>query len=714
MVVDTELKSKPFSVVFTNNFMTRQSSLTQWLIMIGVISSGVLLFPILFATTFISKLLILLCLSLGLVGILAVRAILSNKISLVITPITGALLAVAATTAASIFFTQPYPTAGLFGLGGFILWSAIAGLLLTALLQPEAEAAEDNGQLMSWNTKFQFKILVSLGLVCIILAITGALEQIGIGPARWINAILGVKLPTDLRFSLAGSPLAAAQLGGLTLIGWLVLGWQQKRWAPMTVSFIIGAALTLFLNIWAMLPNHISNIILPQWSVSWSLILDTLRTPKTALIGFGTENYGTTLTKFKPAWVNGTPNWQFSFGTASNWPFTLLVTQGVLGFIAWLWLVIAAHKIGSDSSHQLLPLLAILGLSLLIQLVLPLQVTTLFIQILILAILVSGNPSASQIIHFKPKHWWPVAIGWVMVAMIFGTGWYYSKLISAYHHMFLADKAAFKNEPVKLYDEQRLAVLSSPYLDQIRRQYSVTNLQLALALSSNKNITEADKTQITQLVSQAIREAKAATIIDPTNSQNWIALAEIYRNLATANKDANQWTISALVSAIGTDPTNPTLRLDLGQILLDQNLLADASQTFNQAIELKPDLPGGYFQLGRVFKVTNQLDKTQILWQKALSLLPTTSEEYRAVDTNLKEISAAIAATVSAKKTQVPVTTPDAVSSEMATESALLRLTKDSSQKVLKENLPVSGQNPIDPTNKLTTPLDSGTPTTQP
>jgi len=653
--------------------------------------------PVLFATTFVSKLLISLGLGLVLIGVIATKSIFSNKVTLVTTPITGALAAIAITTAATVFFTQPYPVNGLFGLGGFIFWTAIAGWLLSSLLQPEAEAAEDRGQLVSWTTQLQYRILTSLGLVSLVLAITGALEQIGFGPARWMNTLLGINLPTDLRFSLAGSPLAAAQLGGLALVGWILLSWKQKHWSPMAVSFIVGGALTLALNTWAMLPNNVSGIILPKWSVSWSLVLDTLRTPKTALIGFGTESYATTLTRLKPAWVNGTQNWQFNFGTASNWPFTLLVTQGVLGFLAWAWLVAVGHKVSQEASPQLLPLVGILGLSLLFQLVLPLQSVIFLVQVLVLASLVSSSPNMAQVILIRPKHWWPVLLGWLLVVGVGAVGWYYAKPVSAYSHLFSADKAAFKNEPVKLYDEQRLAVIASPYIDLIRRQYAMTNLQLALAMSSNKDLTEADRTQITQLVSQAIREAKAATAIDPANVQNWVALAEIYRNLGTATKDANQWTISALVSAIGTDPTNPNLRLDLGQVLFDQNLLADASQTFNQAIELKPDLPGGYFQLGRVFRANNQLDQAQTLWKKTLSLLPANSEEYRAVETSLKEIGAAIAATMSAKQAPQGQPFEPAVAEPDATESALLRLTKDSSQKVLSESLPGSGQNPVDP-----------------
>jgi hypothetical protein len=98
--------------------MTKHLSLAQWLIMVGIILSGLFLFPNLFATTFLSKLLIVIGLSLTMIGAIAVRSIVSNKWVMVVTPVTGALLALAITTAASILFTQPYPVA-VFGLGLF-------------------------------------------------------------------------------------------------------------------------------------------------------------------------------------------------------------------------------------------------------------------------------------------------------------------------------------------------------------------------------------------------------------------------------------------------------------------------------------------------------------------------------------------------------------------------------------------------------------------
>lgn len=668
--------------------MTGKLHFSHWLVLAAAAACGLLLIPHLFAAGFLSKLLIILVLVFAAGTVLAINAIRSNTVTLVSHPVSLSLVGLSAATALSIFFTQDYPVTSLFGLGAVGLWGGLVVWLLTALFQPELDAAEQKGHSLSFSTHLQQQLLLSLGYTTVVLALTTVLEQMGIGPARWLNGVFGFNLPTDLRFSLAGSPLFAAEFGAVVGAAWIWLSLQQKRLTPVNLTIIASALIVLVLNTMSLLPGKVASIALPDWSASWSVALDTLRTPKTALIGFGTESYTTAFTRFKPGWVNGTETWQLSFGSGSNWPLTLLVTQGLLSMVALIFVVIKVFHLIKTSSYHLQPAAVVVVVAFILELAVPFQVGLLILQLLALTVLILGAPSQLQVIEFKPKHWWPAAFGWLLLVGLLSLGWFYGKLFTAYYHLAMADRASYRNEPLKLYEHQRQAVVLSPYIDLVRRQYAMTNLQIALGLSSNPEATDADRNQITQLVSQSIREAKAATILDSTNTQNWIVLAEIYRNLGTAAKEANQWTVSSLVSAIQTDPTNPALRMDLGLVLLDQNLQSEAAQSFNQAIELKPDLPGGYFQLGRVFKLNNQLDKTQALWQKALSLLPATSEEYRTVSTSLKELETAIAATLSARKLP-PAPTPTPTPSS-ATDSALLRLTKDGSKAVLEEASPLN------------------------
>lgn len=670
--------------------MTEKSQFSHWLIISAAAACGMLLVPHFFAAGFLSKLLIVLLLVFSATVILAVRMIRTNSLTLVSHPASLALIGFSVTTALSIFFTQNYPVTGLFGLGAIGLWGGVLVWLMLSLLHPDAETAERKGQVLSFATLLQHQFLLSLGFAAVVLAFTTVLEQIGIGPARWLNGIFGFNLPTDLRFSLAGSPLFAAEFGAVVGAAWIWLSLQQKRLTPLNLTIIASAVLVVVLNTLSLLPGKVASIALPDWSASWSVALDTLRTPKTALIGFGTDSYTSAFSRFKPGWMNGTELWQLSFGSGSNWPLTLLVTQGLLSIVALIVVVMQVGRLITSSSHHLHPAAVVVVVSFILELLLPFQVGLLILQLLAITILILSTPTQLQMLTLKPKHWWPAAAGWLLLIGLLSLGWFYGKLFVAYYHLALADRAAYRNEPLKLYEHQRQAVVLSPYIDLVRRQYALTNLQLALGLSSNPNITDADRAQITQLVSQAIREAKAATILDSSNTQNWIVLGEIYRNLSTATPEANQWAVSSLVSAIQTDPTNPALRMDLGLVLLDQNLQNEAAQSFNQAIELKPDLPGGYFQLGRVFKLNNQLDKTQTLWQKSLSLLSPTSEEYRTVSTSLKELDAAIAATLSAKKLP-PLPSPTPTPSS-ATDSALLRLTQDGSKAVLDAANPLSTQ----------------------
>jgi hypothetical protein len=70
----------------------------------------------------------------------------------------------------------------------------------------------------------------------------------------------------------------------------------------------------------------------------------------------------------------------------------------VLGFLAWIWLVVVGQRVSRQASAQLLPLVTILGASLVLQLVLPLQAIILLLQMIVLASLASSSPSAAQVI----------------------------------------------------------------------------------------------------------------------------------------------------------------------------------------------------------------------------------------------------------------------------------------------------------------------------
>jgi tetratricopeptide (TPR) repeat protein len=209
---------------------------------------------------------------------------------------------------------------------------------------------------------------------------------------------------------------------------------------------------------------------------------------------------------------------------------------------------------------------------------------------------------------------------------------------ASYHQQYLANQGYLENDAIQVYDHQRQAVVLNPYLDTHRRTYALTNLQIALALSNKADITEQEQEQVSQLVSQAVREGRAATTIDPLDSRNWVVLAQIYQELVGSAEGADQWAVSAYVEAISTDPSNPLLRLQLGHLLLGQEEFQQAANLYQQATNLKPDLAAGYFHLGNALVKTQQLEQAQQAWKQALILLEAGTEDYQIVEEALAQL----------------------------------------------------------------------------
>jgi tetratricopeptide (TPR) repeat protein len=278
------------------------------------------------------------------------------------------------------------------------------------------------------------------------------------------------------------------------------------------------------------------------------------------------------------------------------------------------------------------------------------------IQIVLLVFWVAANQNHFSLLQFKTVRFrsypaklefitklakkgdWFVRISGLVVlvgagALVFGL----SRAYTAYYYMYRSNQALATSNAVQVYENQRLAVLANPYLDTLRRDYALTNLQLAIALSNNADITEQERQQVTQLISQAVREGRAATLLDPGDVDNWLVLAEVYRNLIGAADEAGNWAVNSLVSASQVNPVNPFIRLQLGQLAL-ADAPQDAARFFSQAIELKPNLPASHYQLGLALQQLGQLENARVAWQQALQLLPETSDDYLTLSQQLEEL----------------------------------------------------------------------------
>ena len=196
----------------------------------------------------------------------------------------------------------------------------------------------------------------------------------------------------------------------------------------------------------------------------------------------------------------------------------------------------------------------------------------------------------------------------------------------------------------------------NPLLPSTHLYFSQINLELASSLATKPKVTEEDRNNIAALISQAIREAKNAINIDPTNPIGWINIGKIYETLIPISAGADQWAIASYQQAAIFDPVNPLIRFTLGSVSVTQKNYDAAITYFSQAALLKPDFANVYYNLGNAYKLKGDSANQTTMLQKTLSLVPKDTSDYTKVTNELKDLDRQKAASAAAEPSKA--TTP--------------------------------------------------------
>lgn len=560
-----------------------------------------------------------------------------------VSPVSGMLVLFAIATLASTFFTADYPVEGLLGLGGVFLATSVIALL--------------GGNIMPKDSTEKFLYMLTGSSVG--LTLLTVLQMVGFGPAQMINKALGAALPTSMSFNIAGSPFIALQVVGLTLITVLVHVVSTKKlskfFAVTLPVLVIGSGIFA----WNLLPGKETALTLPPFATSWSVMLDTIRAPKSALIGAGVSSYRNAYQIFKPVWMNGTNNWAVVFSQGANMPLSLVTTMGIFGLVAWILVVLKSFKFHKNSLVGSKAIGVFVILSFLLNLVLPFNTIMLTLQAIALACLVANEKHRLPLLQMhalkfkmlnKPETLSerkspmniPFYIGTgIALVGVLGVGYLAARTLQANIVMADSSRAISNNDIVKAYELQQKAVAINPYYDVFRRRYSATSALIAIALSNKADITENEKQQVSALLQQSVTEARAATTLDSADSQNWTNLAQVYNNLIGVSEDAVNWTVQSYVTAIETNPTDPLIRLDLAAVFVGQEAYQQALGIYDQAINLKADLAISHYRRGEMLVLVNTPDalrEARLSFQRTLVLLPADSEDYTAVTSRIAEL----------------------------------------------------------------------------
>jgi tetratricopeptide (TPR) repeat protein len=580
-----------------------------------------------------------------------------NSWKLVLSPLTLPLVLFTLASLGGALLTQNYPVENLLGIGGVYLSAGLVALIGPSLINKSA------------SKLFTKALVVSAA----ILSLSSLLQLIGWGPSRLISRLIGIEIQNDTAFNLAGSSLVAIQVIALALIGEVAEIIENKR---INAFYVLTIPLLVFgigLNIWTTFIKN--DPLVHPISSSWSVALDSLRTPKSALIGQGPAGYSNTFNQYKPNWINGRDFWQANFNSGTNFPLTVVVQLGLIGLAAWILLVISFSKTAKKEEFRSSPLTWMILATFVVQLLVPPNYILLGLQGLMIAFWAAHFKDKLNSLNLSPlsinldqdaaaenREQKTAKVETILSLVVNGSltvgilvlFYLAGRAYASSYHMLEAQKGVIDNNGIEVYNQQRRAVNLNPYLDSNRRSYARTNLQIATALSEKTDITEEEKKQVSQLVQQAVREARAASNIDPDDPANWSTLAQVYEELVGSVEGADQWAVNAYVEAIQNAPSDPLLRINLGNILLQQEKVDQASNLFTQAAQLKPDLAAAHFQRGRAQQLKEDFVATKQSWQRALELLDNESPDYQALKQNLEQLDEVIKQSTASGQMQTP------------------------------------------------------------
>ena len=440
------------------------------------------------------------------------------------------------------------------------------------------------------------------------------------------NAVLptGLQFFKSPTFSLLGTYLDTVLfLGYVAVMGIAHLFARHEKTYKATIVTLVGLAVAV-VAICFILFSFVKtkdSLILPPFNLSWYSAVETLKVPQTALFGVGVDNFSSMFTRIKDVSYNSSSLWQVgSFNTSRSMLLQIFTEMGIVGGFAFSLLLLQLIKHAFDgvklskNISDVFPTLYVV----LVVLLFPPSLTLLFL----IVVLMSGvgvhekSPVTDEVFALDTGKIVPLYLTTIVLLVLFvvASGYFVGRSYLSEIY-FKRSVDAFSGNNVKnVYDNMRLAVVTNPYIERFRINFSQTNLLIANNVASkaqkdssnstnepspaNTNtLSEQDRQTISQAIQAAIEEAKATATLNPQKAVNWENLAGIYRNIINVAQGADSWTISAYQRAIVLDPQNPTYRIGLGGVLFSLKNYDEAAKLFEQAIAIKPDWANGYYNL---------------------------------------------------------------------------------------------------------------------
>jgi tetratricopeptide (TPR) repeat protein len=406
---------------------------------------------------------------------------------------------------------------------------------------------------------------------------------------------------------------------------------ENKRAVPVIslVVLIISFIFILFQgNIYSTLSDGlgikplsrfaVSNIeVSPSWVSTYQIAKNSvIRHP---ILGVGPNRFVTEWLNSKPVEVNNTIFWSTDFNYGIGLIPTIIVTTGIVGFLAWLAFMVlfvyTGFKALFNRTHETFT--SYISISSFI-ISLYFWIFAIFhvpsASLMVLTFLFTGIFLASSIssgliglrtydIVRDPRRSFVsvlVLIGILLGVVVFGYDITRRYIASVYFNRALV--AANSSANVENAELNLGRALTFSQDDQYYRTLSQLNLIKINMLLQQQNISQDIlKNQFQANLATAQGAAQAALALDPSKYENWVSAGNVYEAVVPYNFDnAYEQAIAAYTEARKRNPKSPAIPLIMARLEAAHKNMTQAKAYIAEAIQLKSDYAEAIYMLAQI------------------------------------------------------------------------------------------------------------------
>lgn len=414
---------------------------------------------------------------------------------------------------------------------------------------------------------------------------------------------------------------------------------QPAAWILIALSaFLFG-----WFNVWVhdRLPEALQIVsveVRPSWEGTLSVGQNSLNNSRTLIFGTGPNSFARNWAQFKPEGVNETLFWNLDFNNGVGVVPTSIVTIGIIGISAWILIALAflwssgdalrREKMFGSAQTVTFGIICAVFYLLAFHIMYAPGLAVSVLLFVFLGLLVAHTVGEKKItlpfnLDSAPRFLGSVFVGLIALGIIAAS---VTSVYALTSDMYVNHSVALYNRDGNVGNSSQIiqkALTLWPANDRAHRAAVELGILELAQLGQKANTDEAARAQLEGTLTLTIEHGLKAISIDRADYQNWLTLAQLYQELAGVGiQGAYEQAQEAYTSAREENPTNPLPLFRLAQLEVLKGNTSTAIDLFGEAVALKKDFAPAYFLRSQLLAQQNRLDEAIASAAPAVQLVP--------------------------------------------------------------------------------------------